>query len=83
MIHKRNFKFMKFTPYGSMVRYEAKVLEKNKDQNTGAVQSFRKESRIRKRPELIFPKMTFLIEKPRCGGFARFSLPLKSKVIFS
>jgi hypothetical protein len=32
------------------------VLEKNEEQNPGAVQSFRKECRIRKSPELIFPK---------------------------
>ena len=48
-----------------MEGYEAKVLEKNEYHNPGASQSFRKECRIRKGPEPIFPKMTFLIQKLR------------------
>jgi hypothetical protein len=59
------------------------VIEKNEEQNPGAVQSFRKECRIRKSPELIFPKMTFLIQKLIRGGFDEFSLPLKSIGCFS
>ena len=33
MKHKRNLKYIKFIPYGSMVVYEAKVLEKKEEQN--------------------------------------------------
>ena len=62
---QRNFKDTKFTPYCSMEGYEAKVLEKNKDHNPGAYRLVRKECRIRKGPELIFPKMTFLIQNLR------------------
>ena len=66
-----------------MVRYEAKVIEKNEDHNPGAIQSFRKEYRIRIGPELIFLKMTFLTQKFRLGGFAGCTFPLKSMGIFS
>jgi hypothetical protein len=59
------------------------VLEKNEEQNPGAVKSFRKECIIRKGPELIFPKMTFWIKKLIFGGFAEFELPLKSMRFFS
>ena len=65
MIHKRNFKYTKFTPYCSMEGYKAKVLEKNEDHNPGAYRLVRKECRIRKGPELIIPKMTFLIQNLR------------------
>ena len=51
-----------------MVRYEAKVLEKNEDHNPGAIQSFRKEYRIRISPELIFLKMTFLTKNSDKGA---------------
>ena len=61
MIHKRNFKYTKFTPYSSMERCEAKVIEKNKNHNPGAYRLVRKEGRIGKGPEPIFQKMTFLI----------------------
>ena len=80
---QQKFTYIKFTPYGSAVRYEAKVVEKNEDHNPGAIQSFRKECGIRKGPRLIFQKSVFLIQKLRCGGFAGFSLLLKYDALFS